>query len=77
MAMGFVERIAYAIGKGVAAAWFEEMRKPRTAETEKQSEEDTTDEENLRDNLAGLDIDGMRPEPYGDSGSGEGAPPLA
>ncbi len=77
MAMGFIERIAYAIGKGVAAAWFEEMRKPRIAETEKPTEEDVTDEENMRDNLAGLDIDGMRPEPHGDSGPSEGAPPLA
>ena len=77
MAMGFVERMAYAIGKGVAAAWFEEMRKPRTAEAEKQTEEDVTDEDNLRANLDGLRIDGLPTDPHGDSGPVETPPPLA
>lgn len=74
---GFIEKLAYAIGKGVAAAVLEELRKPRTAETEKPTEEDMTDEENLRDNLAGLDIDGLRPESHGDSGPVETPSPLA
>jgi hypothetical protein len=78
--VNWYQKIIYAVVLATCHAYFEAKRMAQTAETETQTEEDKTDEENLRDNLAGLDIDGpdgMRPDSHRDSGPDESTPPLA
>jgi hypothetical protein len=64
MLQKWLTALGYAIGKGIAEAIIEDMRKPRTAEDEKVNDEDKDDTDNIH-----AFIGRMQQPPHGDSRS--------